>query len=182
MIILVDADGVLENHTHVWIEMLNEKYGRTVKYDDVKDWNMGKAYPGLTRDQIYDIELDDRMYDLMQPLDGAKECLEKLLENNNEVYVVTSTPYKALKSKLEKVLFRYYPFLKWKDIIVTSNKKLIKGDVLIDDGVHNLLEGDYKKILVSTPYNESFDAEANNIIRVKNWKEIEVALTQMGAL
>jgi 5'(3')-deoxyribonucleotidase len=66
--------------------------------------------------------------------------------------------------------------------MVTSNKKLIKGDVLRDDGVHNLLEGDYKKILVSTPYNESFDAEANNIIRVKNWKEIEVALTQMGAL
>ena len=35
MIILTDADGVLEDLTHVWIELLNETYGRNVKYEDV---------------------------------------------------------------------------------------------------------------------------------------------------
>ena len=51
MIILTDADGVLEDLTQVWIELLNETYGRNVKYEDVVEWDMCKAYPGLTREQ-----------------------------------------------------------------------------------------------------------------------------------
>ena len=83
---------------------------------------------------------------------------------------------------MDKVIFKYYPFLTWKNIIVTSNKKIIKGDVLIDDGIHNLEGADYEKILVSAPYNEYYDAEGNGMHRVHSWNEIENVLVKMGVL
>ena len=82
---------------------------------------------------------------------------------------------------MDRAIFRYYPFLNWKDIIITADKHLIRGDVLIDDGVHNLLGGDYRKILVTAPYNESFDAEANGMIRVSSWEEIYRAVSAIAA-
>ncbi len=182
MIILTDADGVLENLTQEWIALLNETYGTCVRYDDLREWDMCAAFPGLTREQVYGMELNEALYDRLRPIEGAKECLEKLMAKGHTVYVVTDTPYQIVKPKMEKVIFRYYPFLTWKNLILTSNKKLIRGDILIDDGVHNLLGGSYRKILVSAPYNEDFDAAANGMVRTRSWKEIEKALADMGAL
>ena len=71
-----------------------------------------------------------------------------------------------------ELLFRRFPFLSWNQLIITSRKQMIRGDVLIDDGVHNHLGGDYKKILVTAGHNRSYDAEANGMIRVRNWTEI----------
>ena len=52
--------------------------------------------------------------------------------------------------------------------------------ILIDDGIHNLLGGEYKKILMSAPYNKTFDAEANGMIRVRNWAEIYDVISKMS--
>lgn len=44
--------------------------------------------------------------------------------------------------------------------------------MLIDDGIHNLEGGDYKKILFTAAHNRNYDAEANGMIRVRNWDEV----------
>ena len=166
MVILTDADGVLEDLTQAWVELINEKYGTSVRYENVRDWDMCKSFPELTREQVYGTELDDELYDRMGPMEGAPECIKRLIDNGQ---------------KVEKVIFRYFPYLTWKNIIVTSNKKLIKGDVLIDDGIHNLIGGEYKKILFTAPYNEDFDAAGNGMTRVSDWKDIEKVFEEMGA-
>ena len=172
MVILIDADGVLEDLTQKWVIYLNEKYGTSVRYEDVTEWDMTKNFPSLTREQVYGAELDDELYERLKPYDGAVQYVKKLMDDGHTVYVVTTSPYQILKVKTEKVLLKYFPFLTWKNVIVTSDKKLIKGDILIDDGIHNLLGGDYLKILMSAPYNRDFDAGKNGMIRVHNWKEI----------
>ena len=54
---------------------------------------------------------------------------------------------------------------------MTRRKQLIRGDVLIDDGIHNLEGGAYKKILFTAPHNRHYDAEAHGMTRVNNWEE-----------
>ena len=66
-------------------------------------------------------------------------------------------------------------------MIITSRKQLLRADVLVDAGIHNLEGGDYRKILVDAPYNRDYDAEANGMIRVHNWDEIEAAIRQIAA-
>lgn len=81
---------------------------------------------------------------------------------------------------MDDLLFRRFPFISWDQVIITSRKQLIKGDVLIDDGIHNLEGGDYIKILMTAPHNRDYDAEANGMIRVYNWKQIEEVINQLS--
>ena len=59
----------------------------------------------------------------------------------------------------------------WNDVIITAHKQLIKGDVLIDDGIHNLEGGDYFKILMTAPHNRYYDADKNGMYRVSSWSD-----------
>ena len=179
MTILVDADGVLEDLTQKWVIYLNEKYGTSVQYEDIAEWDMTKSFPSLTREQVCGAELEDELYDHLEPYEGAVKYVKKLIDDGHTVYVVTTSPYQAIKAKIEKVILKHFTYLSWKDIIVTSNKKMIKGDVLVDDGVHNLLGGEYRKILMTAPYNRSFNAEENGMIRVNNWVEIYESISGM---
>ena len=181
MVILIDADGVLEDLSQKWVIYLNGKYGTSVRYEDLTEWDMTAAFPSLTREQVYGIDRDEEFYSLLEPIPGAVEAVKRMMDEGHEIYVVTTTPYQAVKPKLERAIFRYFPFLTWKNVIITANKHLIRGDVLIDDGVHNLLGGEYRKILVTAPYNKDFDAEANGMIRVGSWEEIYRAVTAMAA-
>lgn len=96
----------------------------------------------------------------------------------HRVYIVTSSFYETLAVKMTDVLFRYFHFLKWEDVIITSHKQLIHGDVLVDDGVHNLEGGDYLKILMDAPHNRSYDAEQGGMHRVTGWDEAYDIITQ----
>ena len=171
MIILVDMDDVMEQLAKGWVDYLNEKYCLNKSIDDVNDWDISKAFPELTYDEVYAAELDDAIWDYVEPMPGAAEGIRKLIDDGHDVFVVTATIYQTLRSKMEKVLFRYFPYLDWDSVIVTSNKYLIKGDVLIDDGPHNFVKGDYRKILFNANHNRSFDENSVGAKRVYNWDE-----------
>ena len=93
------------------------------------------------------------------------------MAEGHDVYIVTATPYESVPEKMNDCLFKLFPFLKWDQLIITFHKQLLQGDVLIDDGVHNLEGGSYTKVLMTAPHNRSYDAEANGMIRVNNWSE-----------
>lgn len=177
--ILMDADDVLEDLTRVWVEYLNEKYGTHTRYEDLHEWDMTSAFPGLTTEQVYGVEGDIALFDRVHALPGAPEYLEKLREAGHELYVVTSTPFFAAANKVA-LLRRLYPFLTEKQIIICSRKQLIRGDVLLDDGVHNLEGGEYEKILFTGPYNVNYDAEAHGMTRVHNWNEAYAAIQRIA--
>ena len=179
MMILIDADGVLEDLTQKWVIYINEKYGTSVKYEDVTEWDMTKSFPTLTREQIYGAELEEDLYERLEPYVNAVKYVKQLLDDGHIIYIVTSSPYQVIKCKIERVILKFFPFLSWENIIITSNKKMINGDVLIDDGIHNLLGGKYKKLLMSAPYNKKFNAEENGMVRVNNWVEIYEAISEM---
>ena len=172
MTILVDMDDVLELMLEGWVQVLNARYGTNATPDDVTSWQVEDAFPGLTKEQVYSVELEDSFWDWVQPMPGAREALEKLISEGHEIYVVTATAYQTLRAKMEKVLFRYFPFIDWKHVIVTFNKQMIEGDILIDDGPHNLQGGTYEKILFHSYHNHNFDESSVGAVRAYNWEEV----------
>lgn len=170
--ILIDMDDTMETLLDAWVKWLNKKYGRNVTCEDVTDWDVTKAYPGLTKAEAYDPLNHPEIWDDVRPIEGSVEGIKHFIDCGHKVMIVTASNYETLAAKMDKVLFKYYPFIKWDDVIITSNKQLIKGDVLIDDGFHNLEGGDFYKILVDAPYNRSCDAKAAGMVRVYNWDEI----------
>ena len=181
MIILVDMDDTIEHLLVPWLDWLNARYGKNVRESDVVSWDMRVAYPDLTLDEIFEVLDEDAFWETVPPIDGAREGLEYLIERGHRIYIVTSTPVRSVRAKMERVLFRYFPFLNWNQVIITSNKQMLKADVMIDDGYHNLVGGAYRKILVDAPYNRGFDEKKDGMIRVHNWKEIVETVAMMEA-
>ncbi len=179
MTILVDMDDTIEQLLRAWIRRVNEKFGRNASYDEVKDWNVAAVYPGLSWEDVYTVPLEPGFWGTVEPIPGAAEGLQKLMADGHDVLIVTATPYQSVPEKMTDLLFRYFPFLSWNQVIITTRKQLIRGDVLIDDGIHNLEGGDYAKILVTAPHNRDYDAEANGMIRVNNWDEILEAIEKL---
>lgn len=170
--ILVDMDDTIEDLLHSWLRYLNNRYGLNVTDREVRDWDLTVAYPTLTAKQVYGVLYEDEFWEDIQPFPRAAEFLQRLLADGHEIYIVTSSNYQTIKTKMEKVLFRHFPFLDWNHVIVTNNKQMIKGDFLVDDAPHNLVGGDYIPIMMNAPHNRSFSASEYGIQRVDNWTQI----------
>jgi len=178
--ICTDCDDVLLDLIPAWVAVLNCRHGTNVKPDDITDWDIMQFFPTLTRDQVYKpiIEYDFWRWHI-EPKTLAKEFVGRLACHPDEfrLKVITKTDYRNVEPKT-KALMRWFPSIKWEDIIVTSCKQDVACDVLIDDNPDNLVGRRGHCILIDMPHNRSFDvsewdtihrayslAEAYNMIR-----------------
>lgn len=180
--ILIDLDDTLEDLLGCWVQKLNEEHNLNVNPKDINDWDIGQFFPTLTRYQVFEPLFNGDFWDSVKPKENAVKYVKKLKDDGYRIFICTNTNYKHLKDKMEKVLFKYFDFLSWNDVIVTTNKQIIDADFLVDDGVHNLVGGKYKKLLMTAPHNEKYDANKNDMIRVNSWEEVYnvIAKSQEG--
>lgn len=169
--VLVDMDDTIEGLLQAWVDYLNKRHGTTVNKDDVTEWDVSLFFPGIPKTKVYEPLYEDDFWKTVKPFDTAAEYIQRLMNDGHKVLVVTTSDYRTLRSKMENVLFKYFPMFTWNDVIITAHKQLVKGDVLVDDGVHNLIGGSYEKLLMDAPHNRSFRAEESGITRVMNWSE-----------
>lgn len=169
--ILVDMDDVLNNLFSAWAIELNKIYKLNVNPKDIKDWKLSKYYPSLTKEEIFSPLYKNIFWASLNTIPDSNYYLRKLIDEGHIVYIVTATFYQNIKIKIEWLL-KNYPFLKEDQVIVTSHKQLIKGDVLIDDAPHNLINGDYEKILFEASHNVEFDESTICAVRAKSWDDV----------
>lgn len=172
MIILVDMDDTIEDLLGSWCNWLNNNYGTSVEPESINQWEVKKFFPQLTVEEVFSPFDDKEFWKTVKPKSGSIKYLKKLIKEGNEVYIVTASHYKSIFAKYTYVLKRYFSFIDWNHVIITSNKQLISGDILIDDGPHNLENGKYIKILFTAPHNKSYNAEENGMIRVSSWSQV----------
>lgn len=178
--ILVDMDDCIENLSDVWIDLLNKTHGTAVNRNDISNWDMSIAFPTLKEEDIYAPISSEELWKRVTPLPGAVEYLQRLISEGHKVVIVTSAAAESVPMKLNHVLFRYFPFISMKDVIITSQKQLVCGDVLVDDGVHNLEGGRYEKILMDAPHNRGYRAETNGMTRVRTWEEVYIKICEIS--
>ena len=135
---------------------------------------MSLAFPTLTREQIYEPLSTEEIWDEVVPREGAVKALTRLHECGlYEIFICTSTDYRNIKPKYEKVIQKYFPFIDWKHFIVISRKQMVKADYIIDDAPHNLVGGCQKhRILITMPHNKDFDIKGAGIERADNWNDV----------
>ena len=170
--VLVDMDDTIEDLLPAWLHALNQRYDRSVTPQDVHSWDMRKAYPGLSEEQIFEPLFREVFWETVRPRLDAMEYLKKLQDEGYEIYITTSSNYQTIRTKLEAILCRYFPYIRMDHVIVCAKKQMIRGDIMVDDAPHNLENGQYERILVSAPHNMDYDAKAHGMYRVTDWREI----------
>ena len=168
--VLCDMDDVLLDLIPHWIKSLNSIYGTSISAEEITEWDIAKCIPSLTKEQIFSIVMQPSFWETIPPAKNGQWFIRNLLTEGHRVKIVTASHYEVLPSKMQRFL-QLYPWLTWDDITITSGKQSIKGDVLIDDAQHNLVGGEYEKILLDKPHNRKFDTTSLSIHRIDNLAE-----------
>jgi 5'-nucleotidase len=178
MRILVDMDGVVADYDGEFLQRWKLRHAdkfyvpleaRTTFY--VKD-----NYPEELQPLVAEILLESGFFRNMLPVPGAKEALEEMQSMGLEVFICTS-PLSTYKNCVlekyewvEKVLGSSWV----RQIILTKDKTIIKGDFLIDDkpSITGAEEHpDWEHILYDRPYNRETNKKR---ITWNNWREVIV--------
>ena len=96
--IFIDIDGVIFHSCQAMIDILNERYGGNFDGSDVTSWNFQCCYPNMTSEEIEDTFNDPKFFDIVNPIDGALEFMDRY---RDKIILVTKANIEnyALKRK-----------------------------------------------------------------------------------
>lgn len=174
--IFVDMDDTIENLGDAWLVWLNVQHNLLVQKNQITHW---RAFVdvfterGLTIDQVYEPLHRREFWERVKPKSDAVVALKRLIDDGHRVYIATSSFSDVMYDKFDKALFPHFPYLTYKDIIITHDKGILSGDIIIDDYENNLLNSKCQyRILYNAVHNKDFNCEENDIIRAFNWDSI----------
>lgn len=168
-------DDVLEDLVPAWIRYLNKKHQTDIDPETIQKWEIHEYFPELSREEVFEPLFEANFWDTVKPKPGAVRFVKQLIDEGFTVYVCTNSHYKTLKFKLDKVLFKYFPYLTENQIITMKDKHLLKCNILVDDNPKNLINGDYNKILFAAPHNAT-ERENKAFFIANNWEDCYVKI------
>ena len=163
--IFIDSDDTLADTNIELLRRANEMYGTNYTKDDIYEWDLEKVFPDINVQQFFDQE---GFFYSLKPLEGSVEYTKKLIDEGYELIVLTASTINGFKDKA-LWLQKYYPHIPIKNLILGWRKEFVKGDIMLDDGLHNIRES-----ICMTPviFNQPWNEEAKeNFLRVSNWEE-----------
>ena len=169
--VLIDLDDTVWDLLSNWVWYLNKIHNLNVKVSDINDWDMQKFYPTLTLEEITEPLTWMSLWHHLRPKEDAIKYIKKI-NDIADIYFVTATDYRNIEYKIY-LLQKYFPFIPINKLIITQNKNMIKGDIIIDDYINNLKDRDNLGILMTAMHNRNVDiSNYPNIVRKDNWKDI----------
>lgn len=159
MIILVDQDGVLANFEYGFLRRWRYLFPNDffLPLDQRKNFHIEDDYPDYLEGEIVKIFSEPGFFAGLEPIPGGAKALRAILRLGHEVFICTS-PFKQNRGcAAEKLAWVEKniggDFLK--RVIITEDKTLVRGDILIDDKpkVKGLVKPAWEHILFTQPYN-----------------------------
>lgn len=175
MKIFTDVDGVLVEFCDTYLEVLYKTSGIKKTYSDITHFNFSKCVATPEQDKAVWDYIDNNpgtVYNVPF-IQGALAGLQELRKYGQVVALTSPHLGPTWHHERTHVLIDKCGFTK-KEVIFCSDKKLVPGDVLIEDSLENAQ--DYIKehpkstvILLDCPYNQG---KISGITRVKDWEEV----------
>jgi len=137
MIILVDTDNTLADFDAAFLNNWIEKYPNEVfiPVEERKNFHALHDYPEHLREKVYELYHSKGLIRELPPVKGGIVAVHEMLEKGHDVRFCTSHLFEYDPCVIEKYEWIEEHFDKTfvDRIILTRDKTLIRGDLLIDD-------------------------------------------------
>ncbi len=176
MKILVDMDGVVTDFEGGFLKLWREAYPDKpfVPIEQRTTFYLVEQYPTELQDFVRAIYSSPNFFRSLAPIDGCREALSELREMGHEVFICSSPLTSYRNCVLEKYEWIESGLGKeWvNNIILSKDKTMIKGDILIDDrpNIKGCEVPSWEHILYDQPYNRGETGKRR--LDWNNWKSI----------
>ena len=173
MTILVDIDSTITNFSEALLNWLNankvpdkhnqthHEYSDIISYDWFEETYADPWYP--TRTKLF--------WNTVKVNPEAVSILESWMKQGFNVYLVSASWIDdVLGHKIQTTLEAFNPeLINERNVVITQDKSIIRGDVIIDDCVDNLYSFDKVRICYAQPWNENYPGA----FRYSDWNKID---------
>lgn len=182
MRIILDQDQVICDWMQRVLEWYNEDKGTSFTKDDIKAWNVTMNLGPESEDFLRSSMRYPELYRDLAPIECAITSVKKLIDNGHDVIIATAIPKCAgiaYHGKLEWIR-RNMPFFPLNNFVAIQRKDMLEGDILLDDGLHNIgpwvCKHNHVGVIFDNPWNRDVSSlptpvKGSRIERVKHWNE-----------
>ena len=179
--LLIDMDSVCAKTMNRWLELYNRDYDDTMVPTDVTDWDLHQFVKRECHYKVYEYLASPKFF---ATLDAFKDCsavLKRLQKAGHDLVLVTACPRGAETGLYDKIAWvkKNLPFLPRKNMITAHRKELVRGDLLLDDGAHNITA--FQPYGLTCVFNQSWNQTVPSDYRVSTWLEFEQLITELGS-
>lgn len=184
MIILVDQDNVLADFGQALLDGWKKKYSDKpfVSLEDLTEHHCTQNYPPECTPALKAIYGAEGFFYSLSPMPGCIEALKEMADMGHDVFICTSpiTEYKNCVSEKYQWVEKHFGMDWTEKLILTKDKTLIKGDMLIDDKpvVTGIKIPEWQHIVYDMPYNRHIKGK----LRLKSWDRWKNVLDCYGLM
>ena len=173
-ILWLDFDDVIGNLLAAWVGRYNELSGDTLTEDDIVSWDTGTYCTRISRNKLYRILDEPDLYDRVEPMPNVQSGIAALDAMGVRWRIATFTCSAAMAVGKVNWLKRHNLGREYKgqwpgNLVCISDKSVLRGWGILDDGAHNLESFDGFRYLFDRPHNK--EANVPHAVRVYGWRD-----------
>lgn len=171
--IYCDIDATINNLIEYTLPLYNEKYQDDLKYDDITDYDITKFIKPECINYFEEFGTEE-IFSKLSLEDGCKEILDYIntFEWIDFSFVTAAYVSKTGLSARNEWLKKHFDWYNDDSQFIRIKKKQkLKGHILIDDFIGNLIGGDYLGIAYSQPWSKDIDIGKLGVCRVDKWDD-----------
>ncbi|GAB1577395.1 5'-3'-deoxyribonucleotidase [Bordetella petrii] len=159
MLILLDQDGVLADFEHAFLAAWRQRHPdiEPVAYEQRQSFRILEDYPPALRARAEAIYTAPGFIRNLPPVAGAIEAYRELTALGMDVRICSSPLHQFENCVAEKYLWveRHLGRAATERLILTRDKTLVRGDLLIDDKprITGAVRPSWRHIIYDAPYN-----------------------------
>jgi len=167
-ILYIDVDDTSVDLLSEWLRLYNNDYEDSITPANILSWDVHTYVRPECGIKIYKYLKNIHLYDNILPIKNSIECINQLREDGHRIIFATASHRSRAMSyrkfdRMEELGFRP----EFKSYIELQDKSLLCGDVLLDDGIHNLENFEGHKFL----FHQAHNKDCQLYHRIFDWNE-----------
>ena len=176
MLVLVDMDGVLADFEGHLMEEWHRRHPNTFNLprEERTSFYLSRQFPKEHRGKLFEIMYTPQFFASLPPIPGGKEAINDMKELGWEVFLCSSPLLENRTGASEKFAWAEQHLGRdWRGrLILTSDKTLVHGDILIDDrpDIQGAIEPVWEHVVYDHPYNRQVKGKRR--LTWENWQAV----------